>query len=330
MAYLVSDFLNDVRREGMLPATSSDGTADSDILAQGQIELETRVVPLILRVREEYFNTIQDQTIEVSRSRYRLPRRAVGGAVRNVTMVRSDGTEKRLFHFELEYIKKYYSTITPGEPDGYYFRGDDVVLVPTPNITGCKLRIEFPTRPGRMTALTSNQYCTLDGSTQWVDNGGLTWEIEAIGSIAGSGSARPIDLFRADNGFQYFAVDVQATISLDTGVNTVSISQASVPELQYWVPPANAGQTYIIALANYIHHVPVPVEFQSFLVQCTVARMKRQLGELEQSAFHEGVVQKMAADIIAAVVPRDDGEPRKVLGGVLWSMKRPWWNNFLR
>ena len=44
MAYTVTDFLADVRREGMLPATSADGTATADILAQAQYELESRLL----------------------------------------------------------------------------------------------------------------------------------------------------------------------------------------------------------------------------------------------------------------------------------------------
>lgn len=329
MAYATSDFLADVRREGMLPSTSVDGTADADIFAQGQYELESRVVPLILKTRQEYFNVIDNQTITASRAMYRIPRRSIGGTVRNVTLVKSDGSIKRLFHLELEYIKKYYANTSAAEPEGYYFRGDHVVLVPAPNAATASaytLQIEFPCRPGRMQADTAANYLTLSGTLGWSTNGS-NYEIETVGTMSASSTAL-LDFVRIDSGFQYLFVDVVANVTNNGGTDRgISVPAANVtPELLYFynTTPTTLETMYAVA-ANTISYVPVPVEFQAYLVQCTVARVKRQLGELEQAGYHEGVCQRMAADLVQMISPRDDGEPRKIQGGVFWNSKRPFY-----
>lgn len=330
MAYTVTDFLADVRREGMLPSTSADGTATADILAQAQYELESRLLPLILQVREEYLIVQKRIAITAGRSSYQIPRRAILGMVREVVLRKSNGDLKPLVRIELESVREMYPSQSQntGEPEAFLVRGDYIQVFPTPSSTTGSLQVEFPCRPGRMdtTATTSGDPVTAVSSTSTT----VTFSAGSLPALAETEYL--IDLARSDNGFQYFAVDVAPT-AFTSGSLTFLKSDLPDDAVYFFQDPGSVIQNQAkgsMMVSNLVGFVPLPVELHGVLVQATVARMKRQLGELDQASFHEKKTADMEQAFIRMVTPRVDGSPRTIRGGFLWDSKSNFYGWFGR
>lgn len=316
MAYTVTDFLADVRREGMLPTTSADGTATADILAQAQYELESRLLPLILQVREEYLIVQKRIAITAGRSSYQIPRRAILGMVREVVLRKANGDLKPLVRIELETVRHMYPSAVTGEPEAFLVRGDYIQVFPVPSSTTGSLQVEFPCRPGRMAETASYPITSVSSTTTTVTYGAATLPGVVEGDYL-------IDLARADNGFQYFAVDVAPTAFT---VSSLTFLKSDLPDdsVYFFQDPGAVNQNQAkgaMMIADTVSNVPLPVELQGILVQATVARMKRQLGELDQASFHEKKTADMEQAFIRMVTPRVDGSPRIIRGGFLWDSK---------
>lgn len=93
---LTSDLLTDVRRSGMLPDSAPSGVSDADILAAASKEMWSRLVPLVLSVREEFYVQQSTQALVANQQLYRIPPRAIGTKLRDVYLVQSNGSQQRL------------------------------------------------------------------------------------------------------------------------------------------------------------------------------------------------------------------------------------------
>lgn len=314
MAYLVSDFLTLVRQYGMLPSTTANGTADADILRVADEELRTRITPLVVASRQEWWVVVGRTALTANQQVYKIPRRAVGGRLRELQIQRSDGTFRNLKRLELEESYRYNQTST-GEPEAFWIKGEAVYLWPKPATTSGHLRFDFMARPGRLTSTSPTNYA-ISQITDLPANEVYLYTTTAPVTV---GEIGYVDIVRAGSGFSYLSVDVygesvsgpifQVYSKYDLPDDYTSFIQGD-----YCFP---SDQCFV---------VPLPAELHGVFVNFTVAALKRQLGDLQSAQVFEATAQKMAADSLQTFEPRSDGEPRKLRGGLLWRTKSPWWN----
>lgn len=115
------------------------------------------LLPFILRTRKEEFVTFTDQLLVANTPAYRLPSKASAARVRAMQLVDSNGMPySALVELPLEKAilvngNGLTGPLPLGLPQGYYFRGNQVVLVPTPDgQQGLSLRIYYPARPSTL------------------------------------------------------------------------------------------------------------------------------------------------------------------------------------
>src|SRR6266699_2950669 len=85
--YTTDDFLSQVDLSGV----ARDGRyADAEVLQMAYHQLISVVVPLILTLREEYYVASETQPVVRSLANYSIPYRALGLALREVKLIRSN------------------------------------------------------------------------------------------------------------------------------------------------------------------------------------------------------------------------------------------------
>lgn len=149
--WATDELLADVRRLGHLSSDDPDAT-DAELLAVANRVMERRFVPLIRKVRSDYYVTWADQAIVAEQSDYRIPVRSTTNSVRNVVWIDTAGRQRPLDPVALGDRPGY--ALTRGNPCAYTVQDDYLVVLPTPNMSQGTLRVYFERRPSTL-CLTS-------------------------------------------------------------------------------------------------------------------------------------------------------------------------------
>lgn len=307
MAFLVSEFLTLVRQVGMLSDHATPGTDDVDILLMADRELQTRMANLIVSSGQEWWVCTQKIPLVAARSRYKVPRRAVLGKIRDLVYELSDGTRRNLNQITLAEAKEL-GTAATGEPSAFYVKGEAIHVWPEPTSSSGYLVADFYARPGKLTDAS-----LAESAITGITVTGNTFEIAygASETLIGTGAGLRVDILRADSGGGCMAVD------LDGDVNTAGTFEGAY---SYQLP-----EDYGICVGDYVvpsescYAIPLPTELQGVFVQATVTSIARALG-LSNYDRQQAMLEQLLGEARQNMAPRAESGDLVVRGGVLDSM----------
>lgn len=293
----------DVRRSGMIPDSTAAGYANADILLQADKEMETRMVPLVLKVRQEYYVRYVDVTTTSGQGYYRLPKRAVAQRTREVAMYRNSQFYS-LARMEPEQVIRNQPTNNLGVPYGFKMNGNGVVLVPTPGSGSGTLRIFYYLRPGRLVLESAAQQITavevdtpIAGQTRFT-----------MSSTTGL-TTGPLDFITNASGAECVAIDVPVVSSTATKI-VVSSSY-----FDQTTAPTSAMVGDWISVADTSPLQQLPTELQGVFAQRVLCRMLQSGGDLQGLRAAEENAKKMEDEALSLIQTRTDGNPQKMIGG---------------
>lgn len=273
-----------VRRLAAMPTATASGSANADVLAHANEELQSYVVPFLLDLRGDYFLQVRSQTMTVGREAYRLSPRAVGGKLREVEVVDSAGNVTNLVALSPDRAEEFPTT--SGTPYGYYLRGNQVVVVPAPAVANT-LRTTYYIRPNE---IVTTAYGTVSGIS------GSVVTYTETGTFAPTTSS-VIDLIAATSGFECLSVDVTPSAA-DTTANTVTVT----------VPNDLVVGDYVTTRDQ--SPVPqIPTEFHPLLYTRTALRFAEAAGNATRISYLTKKSTELEERIRSAFAPRVDGEP---------------------
>lgn len=301
MAWTTTDLLAEVRRAGQLPTATTASLADADLLAHADKAMQSSLVPLLLRVQEEYLVRRVTATLTAGTAAVPISRRAVGSRVRDCFYVRN-GVRTPLVRLRPEQIGDYLQTAT-GQPFGYYLDAANVVLVPAPAAADT-LEMAIYVRPGRFTATTNARQFAVTTDSPTAGRTTLTYT-----SWSPTGST--VDVISAQPPFEAKGLDMVFTAIGATSIHVATASFLGAPVVNDWV-----------ALPDTSPVIQLPVELHPLLFQRTAEYALRALGYLEEAAAAQQMADRMTADAVAVLTPRTDGEPRRVTGGLVRLISR--------
>lgn len=150
--YLDSDkLIAAVRRRCSLPEAKGL-LSDDDILEFANDEMMESILPAIKSSQEEYFVWNQSQSIESGISRYKIPERAIGNALRDISFEDVSGNEYEMtrIHRDDRYSTQFPSTYS--QPYRYYVENSDIVIVPDVGVTNAtgQLNMAYLLRPNQL------------------------------------------------------------------------------------------------------------------------------------------------------------------------------------
>ena len=316
MAFVTTtQFLADVRRQGMIPNSPTPGNTNTDILRYADLEMETRIYPLMLSNSQEYNVQTQDFEVVNNKGQYRMPHRGIAGKLRDVTFI-SGSVMYPLPKIEIEELTAWTLNQNAGIPTGFYLKAGSVNLQPIPSGNGF-LRMQYFCKHGSF-FLWTNQTPTPGAreitsavySTTINPNDTITITSSAITYTLG----QRYDIIAANPPFEHLGINLLC-IAGGSGTGTFRVDPSlSIP--QAWPSPMspNIAPGDIITGAEVMPIIPLSMDIYQLLVTRTCIAVLGALGDSERIQLMESQYMTQEKRIIQLYAPRVDGASQKVRG----------------
>jgi hypothetical protein len=320
MAWLTSDLLADVRRSGMLPDSTPSGVADDDILAHATKEMYSRLVPLVLSVREEFYVQQYTTALVANQQFYRIPNRSVGTRLRDAYLVLPDNSQQRLARLSPEAASEYlYNPTGAAAPWAFYMENDSVMTVPTPTASGqASLMMKYLIRPNSLVVHSDNHTPHVVAVT---DNGNGTTTITHTGSASfNTTAAGSLDIVSIKPPFRTVMISTTPTAH---ATGTITVATSALPSdftTANFGGGANKGA--VVSAAETSSVVQLPPELHNLLYQRTLCRVLQSIGDLESLQAAEANAAQMERDAVGMISNRVEGVAKKVVGRLATNPRR--------
>lgn len=310
MAWTTTELLADVRRSGMLPDSAPSGVSDTDILAHANKELQARLLPLVMAVREEFYVQPYSTQLVANQQGYRIPSRGIGNKLRDVLLQLSDNSLQNLARIAPEAYPEMMTTAPSVYPWAFFLESDSVMLVPTPATTGAAtLVLKYLLRPSWLVPVSATATPTVTTVQANTPSAGLT-RINHSATGTDLGTATRLDVVMARPGFRTVMVGV---LPVSSGNGYVVVSATDLPS--DFTTANNAGD--YLSAAETTPVVQLPPELHNLLYQRTLCRVLQSIGDLEALQAAEANAAQMEKDAVGIIANRVEGEPKKVVGRIL-------------
>lgn len=286
--YTTTALLSSIKTRALVP-TSQQTFEDSDILALATDELRLGVVPFMMKNRSEYFVTTTDVAIEDGVDTYSIPTRAIGGKVKGLTLVDSNGSVLDFPQIDPSERPQYNSTSWT-QKLVFYFQGNSIVVCPNPvQAQGLSIRISYFTRPGELVAVTD--------AAQVASISGNDVTVTYLPSTISTGVS--VDTVKQRPGFECLSTEDTVTV-----VGSV-VTFTSAPE--------DLAVGDWICLAEQSTIPQIPVELHPLLAQRTAIKLLESLGDAAGVQVAQAKLKEMEEGATHLLSPRSDSNPRKLI-----------------
>ena len=289
-SYTTADLLTAVQTIGMLPQASTGSLSNDNLLIHATDELHGTLVPMILAVREHYYETSYTFTITANQNTYTIPIRAIGGVLSSVQYVYNTNM------IPLMPIPPASATTTWASlsPRGYWFQNNSITIYPTPSAQNYQIILRYFQRPSRLTQLA---YCAQITAINTIAN---TVTVTAAPSSWTTGTV--VDFVPLLYPNTPYGLDQPIT-----GVTGQVISFAALPSgvsVGDWLTPD-----------GYTPLPEMPFEMFPALAQATVCKALESLGDMQGLQLAQQNFQTKVENALKLITPRDQTGPKRVTSG---------------
>ncbi len=263
-----------VKRRGFLP--SGTGLSSSEILQYASDELGSYIPAFLKSIREEFI--VASLRLAVTSGTVAAPARAVGAALRTIGWLQADGRVRPLNRIEPE---------NAGEPVGYMFQGNNVLLLPAP--TSGTLCLTYQQRPGQLVLPTECALVT--------EISGLGVTVEA--AMSDWTDSMLFDVVSASPNFVALALDV-------------TVADADESEIFFSAIPTGMAVGDYICLAGETCIPQIPTEVHDLLAQAAAVAIANSTGSERLPAI-KAKFTELENSIRLLLSPRSDGSARPIV-----------------
>ncbi len=299
---LTSALMASVQRRAAVPNAQTTFST-SDFYALIDEEIESKLIPLILKNLEEYYVWDLPTNIVAGVNQYPIPYRAIAGKLRDVQVISSTDPESIIPLDRLEITDLFSSTSTSYrvliKKTGFYIKGNSIYMYPAPTYSQNILNLEYYIRPGTSVDPTvCAQITAINQSAQTVTVSSVPSNIT---------TSTTIDFVKAMPGFEYTAID--QTISSIVGTTLTMVSP---------LPVIGGSQNLSLSVGDYVCQstqscvVQVPQELLPLLSQYVVVRVLSAQGDSQALQMAINELTKLEENAQMLISPRADGKPKRV------------------
>lgn len=295
MAWTTQDLLTTVLNRQMFPTASTGSLSSAALLEFATEELYISILPMIMSVREKYYETYFDTTLTSSTTSIAIPARSVGGKVSGVQFLLGMDVW-RLLEIDPSEIG---STQGASYPSNYYFQNNSVVLYPPPLSPSGSVRVRYMQRPNRLAQTTDCAQITsfdANAGTATCNSVPTTW------TTANTCDFIPQTASRA------------TPYGLDSVITNIASNVITFTSL----PSATAIGDWI-ALSEYTPIPEIPFEFQVILAQATACKGLEAINDQTALPAASAKLAMYIENATKMLTPRDEYGSKKVVSG---------WRNF--
>lgn len=292
--YTVDNLVNSLKLRGLPPSSQQTFSTDGFIQVLSE-EMMTNIVPILDSVSEEYFVTNYDIPFVETVNTYAIPPRAVGGKLRDVVFVDTNGNEINLPRLRPEDIKSrtVFIRYQPA-PWGFYLKDNSVILFlgQTPNTQAGfpTLRLKYIRRPNILTAAAN--------AAQITGVVGNVVTVTAVPSMWNPTNA--FDIIKGEQAFTTRGDDLAITLIVGTSITFTALP--STVAIGDWV-----------ALSNYSPIPQIPVEAHLLLAQYGTAKVLEAMGDMSGMSAALGKAAEMKQQFLQIITPRVEGSVIKLV-----------------
>lgn len=255
-----TELINALKIKGSFP-TSDDLFSNDDFLVLFNMQMKVEILPIMLKLNEEYFLQYKDFTISQG-AKYRIPSRAIGTNIRDLKKIDSSGNYTD--------INRLFEEDRSSGKSGFYMNRNSVEL--TNDFISDTLRMTYFARPNKLVLTTS---CAQITSIDTVLN---TVVVSSAPATMSTGVL--VDFIQNNNPFDLLSFD-QSLVSV-SGTTLEVTALPSGLEVGDWVCIANESPVPLVP--EELH----PVLVQSALVT-TLSSKKDKALEYENKKLTEQI-----------------------------------------
>lgn len=289
-----SKLIDSVKQRAMLP-TNDKTFSEEDFIEILNEEMDTGIVPNVLRQHEEYYTVSEEVVIENGKTRYRIPYRAIGNKLRDISYVDSTGSIYEMSRVSLEELSDYEDNYYSSLEDVFYIENNEVVLPQVPG-SGGSLRMYFHLRPNSL--VTEDLVGKIIGINR-------TTGIITLESFPNSFSNLPLmDFVSSQSPNRIEAYDVQP-LSVNSTTKEVTFETSTIPEY------LKVGD--FLCKQQETPVPQIPVEMHTMLAQKAAIYCLEALNDSEGLANAQRKMERMEKDIDTIINNRVEGAPKKIV-----------------
>lgn len=266
--------------------TSNDLFSTSDFLVLLNMQLKSDITPMMLKLNEEFFLQTKDFTISQG-STYRIPTRAIGAKIRDLSMIDNAGN--------VTPINRLFEEDRSANKSGYYMLRNSVELSPDFNTNTLRMKVF-----GRPSTLVATSACAQIDS---INTGTNTVVVTSAPSTLLQGTL--VDFVQNNNPYDLLAMDSAIATIVGTTLTFSSL-------------PNDLAEGDWICLATESPVPMVPDEIHPLLIQSclcrTLSSKKDKIYEQEKETLDE--MREMAINMLD---PRVENNSIKFRSGNLLS-----------
>lgn len=288
MIKTTDQLIADIKVRGSIP-TSQDRFTDARFLSLANADMTTKILPLVLASRENFYEYDIDTTINAT-GLYPLSTRAYLGLLSNVALVTSDR------RYDIPLLSEELETDLD-KPQrskaGFILKRNTVQLKPKAGGNYDSLRLTIILRPGSfVVSAETAEIQSISGSVLTFTSGDIptAWT-----------STNTFDLVQANPHYDHLSLDLAATVD-----SVTQITLASTPDSRL-----AAGDR--ICLAEESSIIQCPEGFAYLLSQRVANTCMRAMGDVNGHQGGELLAQEMEKDLKDAINPRVHKEAKKIV-----------------
>lgn len=298
---MTSDELITAVREAMSGAnTGVLGTDDAAILSHLNKALFSKIIPEVLKAREEYYGASTQVTITPGTSRYRLPSRAMFNKLRSVLLYSTSNGYEPIIEIDPP-LRRNYSSGDWSVFRKAYFEGNDLVLVPP--VAGSSspgaLEFSFYFRPGDLVLTsTARQVTAVNLTTKAITL--ATVPTTFVGGVN-------LDIHSQLSGAEIKAWDNPIASILLTVLTMTNAIDGSIVGTR----PVAVGDW--VCLQNQSVVPGIPQEFNSLLADAAALRLLKAAGDPNLKAQAQ-ILREETDSLREVIESRDESRPLRLKG----------------
>jgi hypothetical protein len=290
-----SDLITSIKARAAIPLAQSSFSED-DLLNFATEELNLKILPSVLSVREEFYVTEASVPMVSNQSNYKIPYRAVGGKVRFVYLMQSNTQAKPLAQLPMESLVDYKASSFAYQESGFYLQNDEIIILPPiSGIVSASLKFKYYLRPNAIVALSRGALIT-DINT---GTGVIT-----VASVPSNISVTSqVDFIGTTGNFKTKGFDITANV-VNTVSKTITVDPASIPsDLAVGDYMCSAGESVI---------PQIPSELHVMLAQAVACRVLEAIGDTTGLANANAKLAEMEQKLLNVIDNRVEAPGRKV------------------
>lgn len=302
MFYYTEDLVSAIKLSGFVPTGQGTFNDPTDFIWLSNEELQKRLVPHIVKVRQDFFTKHQIVPLVNGVNHYVVPERTIGGTLVDLFYLpsTSDLSKKRPIPKINLHDQQIYATNSYSEVNKFWFEGDEIIVCPTPvNPTGYLMQY-FLRKPSKL--VPSSQCAQITAISQGSPNTVFTVSNDLTATTPAIRVGSLLDFVASKSPFLCRDIDVPVVAINST---TITVATANIVNeagtidqiVGDWICPAQ--QTNI---------PQVPDLFHSILSEMVVCRVLRALGHLDKFNTVKAELVESLKDAWAMIENRVESE----------------------